>query len=344
MMRRCAAFVELQARPLAVSKLDFITEGGTRMLVSRRATLAMIGAAGSIPFFSRASAAELVPLRVGIIAIESSCLAFYAKENGFFQNAGLDVTIAMSPSSPAVAAAVVSGTHDIAFSGISTLAAAHAKGLPFVLVAPCGMIGPGVVSGGITVAAQSTIRTAKDLNGKTFAASGLNTQSEYGPRAWIDKHGGDSTTCKFVEIPFPQVADAIASARVDAGYLVEPFLNAALKRNLVRDLASGDDAVGTTFLASGWYALAAWAKAHPDTITAFATAIGQAAHWANANPAKVVPIIAEHLKLDPAVIAGVPRTLYTDRLVAAQVQPWIDVTAKYAKFSPFPSTELIYNR
>jgi hypothetical protein len=57
-----------------------------------------------------------------------------------------------------------------------------------------------------------------------------------------------------------------------------------------------------------------------------------------------VPIIAEHLKLDPAVTAAVPRTLYADRLVASQVQPWIDVTAKYAKFSPFPSAELIYNR
>ena len=314
------------------------------MSVSRRALLTMLGAAGSAPFLTRAAAAELTPLRVGIIPIESSCLAFYAKENGFFQNAGLDVTIQMSPSSPALAAAVVSGTYDIAFSGISTLAAAHAKGLPFVLVAPSGMIGPGVVAGGITVAAQSPIRTAKDLNGKTFAASGLNTQSEYGPRAWIDKHGGDSTTCKFVEMPFPQVADAIASGRVDAGYLVEPFLTVAVKRNIVHVLASGDDAVGTTFLASGWYALASWVKADPDTIAAFATAIGQAAHWANTNSAKVVPIIAEHLKLDPAVMAAVPRTLYADRLVAAQVQPWIDVTAKYAKFSPFPSAELIYRR
>jgi NitT/TauT family transport system substrate-binding protein len=314
------------------------------MTVSRRATLAMVGAAGSIPFFARAAAAELTSIRLGIIPIESSCLAFYAKENGFFQSADLDVATDMNPSSPAVASAVVARTYDIAFSGISTLAAAHAKGLPFVLVAPSGMIEPGVVAGGITVATQSPIRTAKDLNGKTFAASGLNTQAEYGPRAWIDKHGGDSTTCKFVEMPFPQVADAIASGRVDAGYLVEPFLTAAVKRNLVHVLASGDDAIGTTFLASGWYALASWAKAHPDTVAAFATAIAQAAHWANANSAKVVPIIAEHLKLDPAVTAAVPRTLYADRLVASQVQPWIDVTAKYAKFSPFPSAELIYNR
>ena len=306
--------------------------------------LAALAAAGSAPLFGRPAAADVQTVRVGMIPIESACGAFYAKENGFFQNAGLNVDIELNPSTPAILSAVVAGTYDVGFTGISTLAAAHAKGLPFVLIAPSGIIAPGTVASGITVAPQSPIRTAKDLNGKTFAASGLNTQSEYGPRAWIDKHGGDSTTCKFIEMPFPQIADAIAAGRIDAGYLVEPFLTVAIKRDLVRMIASGDDAVGTNFLASGWFALASWAKAHPDAVTAFATAIGQGGRWANANPDKVVPIITAHLKTDPVLTASVPRTVYTDRLIAAQVQPWIDVTAKYAKFPPFAAADIVYRR
>ena len=314
------------------------------MHFSRRRVLAALAAAGSAPLFARPAAADEPAIKVGMIPIESACGAFYAKENGFFQNAGLNVEVELNPSTPAIASAVVAGTYDIAFAGISTLAAAHAKGLPFVLIAPSGIIAPGTVASGITVASQSPIRTAQDFNGKTFAASGLNTQSEYAPRAWIDKHGGDSTTCKFVEMPFPQIADAIAAGRVDAGYLVEPFLTLATKRGVVRFIASGDDAVGTTFLASGWFALASWAKAHTDAVTAFATAIGQGNRWANANPEKVVPIISSHLKTDPALTASVPRTLYTDRIVAAQVQPWIDVTAKYAKFPAYPAADLIFRR
>jgi NitT/TauT family transport system substrate-binding protein len=312
------------------------------VMLSRRRVITMLTAAGSAQLIGRAALADTQTVRVGMIPIESACGAFYAKEMGFFQNAGLNVDIEINPASPAVTAAVVSGTYDIGFSGISTLAAARAHGVPIVLIAPSGMIAPGTVVSGIVVAAQSPIRTAQDLNGKTFGASGLNTQSEYGPRAWIDKHGGDSTTCKFIEMPFPQIPDALASGRIDAGYLVEPFLTPAIKRNVVRMLASGDDAVGTTFLASGWFALASWARAHPQIVTAFSAAIGQAGKWANANPDKVVPIISTHLKTDPALTALVPRTLYTDRLVAAQVQPWIDVTAKYAKFPPFPAADLIY--
>jgi NitT/TauT family transport system substrate-binding protein len=314
------------------------------MHFSRGQALAALAAAGSAPFFGRPASADVPAIRAGMIPIESACGAFYAKENGYFQTAGLNVDVELNPSTPAILSAIVAGTYDIGFTGISTLAAAHAKGLPFVLIAPSGIIVPGTVQSGITVAPQSPIHTAKDFNGKTFAASGLNTQSEYGPRAWIDKHGGDSTTCKFIEMPFPQIADAIAAGRIDAGYLVEPFLTVATKRDLVRMIASGDDAVGTTFLASGWFALASWSKTHPEAVTAFATAIGQAGRWANANPDKVVPIITAHLKTDPALTAAVPRTVYTDRLIAAQVQPWIDVTAKYAKFPSFAAADLMYRR
>lgn len=41
---------------------------------------------------------------VGLIPIEPTCLAYYAKENGYFDRAGIDVQIAENPSSPAIAA------------------------------------------------------------------------------------------------------------------------------------------------------------------------------------------------------------------------------------------------
>ena len=63
----------------------------------------------------------------------------------------------------------------------------------------------------------------------------------------------------------------------------------------------------------------------------------------NTNPDKVVPIIASHLKSDPAAVAATPRTIFAERLVAAQIQPWIDVTARYAKFPAFPSADLVYS-
>jgi NitT/TauT family transport system substrate-binding protein len=306
-----------------------------------RAARAIAGALASPLLFGPARA-DAPTVKIGMIPIEPTCLAYYAKDNGYFDRAGVTVDIQQNPSSPAIASAVVSGTYDIGYATMSTLAVAHVKGLPFVIIAPDGIILPNLVIGGIMVGPQSTIQTAKDCNGKTFGTSGLNTQSEYVPRAWVDKHGGDATTLRFIELPFSETAAALAAGRIDAAYLVEPFLTIALKKNLARMLATGDDAIAPTYLASAWYTTAQWAKANPGAVAGFATAIGQAARWANANPAKVVPIINKYLKADPEITAMVPRTVYTDRLVNAQIQPWIDVTAKYAKFAPFPASELIY--
>jgi ABC-type nitrate/sulfonate/bicarbonate transport system substrate-binding protein len=85
-----------------------------------------------------------------------------------------------------------------------------------------------------------------------------------------------------------------------------------------------------------------WARAHPDLVVRFQRAMAEAAAWANANPTKVVPILAKDLHADPAIVAQATRPYFPDRIVAAQVQPFIDITAKYAKFAPFKADELIY--
>ena len=288
-------------------------------------------------------AQTLTTIRLGLIPIEPAAGAYYALENGSFTKAGLDVVIDQNPSTPALAAAILSGTYDIAYGTVPTLATAHAKGLPFVMVAP-GIADSAVHFGGaIVIGTNSSIKTGKDFNGKTLGTAGLNTIAEFLPRAWIDKNGGDSTTVKFIELPFPATADVIAAGRIDGAYLAEPFVTIAEKKGLAKILTTGDDAISSSqFLATGWFATSAWAKAHPDAVARFQRAMSEAATWANANPAKVVPLLAKDLKADPALIAQTRRPYFPERLIVAEVQPWIDITARYQKFPPFKADELVY--
>src|SRR5665213_1235612 len=158
----------------------------------------------AVPVPSRAQA--MAKLRVAMIPIEPAAVVYYAKENGFFEKAGLDVDVTQSASTPALASAVLAGTYDISYATIPTLASAHSKGLPFVVIAPGIADSPQHFGGAIMVAENSTLKTGKDFNGKTLGAAGLNTIAEYLPRAWIDKTGGDSSSVKFVEMPFPVTA------------------------------------------------------------------------------------------------------------------------------------------
>jgi NitT/TauT family transport system substrate-binding protein len=313
------------------------------MPMTRRDAVATMGAAMSAPLFPRlAAAADLPTLKVGMLPIEPSCQPYYADQNGYLQKAGIALDISVIPTSPVIMQALLSGTYDIGYSTITTLIVAHTKNIPIVIIAPSGVIANGVFQGGIVVPVNSAIKTARDFNGKTFAVSGLGTQAEFLPKAWIDKNGGDSTTVKFVEVPFPVVGDALASGRADASYLVEPFFTIATKKGQVKLLTTGDDAIAPSYLASAWYATSAWAKAHSDLVARFARAMDQAAVWGNANPDKVVPIIAGKLQVDPQLIAQIHRATYTDKLVDAQIQPWINVLAKYQGFAPFPASELIF--
>jgi NitT/TauT family transport system substrate-binding protein len=282
-------------------------------------------------------------IRVAMIPIEPAAPIYYAKENGFFDKAGLDVSIDQNPSTPAIASALMAGTYDIAYGTVPTLAQAHAKGLPFVLIAP-GIADSAVHFGGaIMVGVNSTIKTGKDFNGKTLGTAGLNTIAEYLPRAWIDKTGGDSTTVKFIEMPFPVTPDAIASGRVDGAYLAEPFVTIAEQKHLAKILTLGDDAISAgEYDSTGWYTTLQWARAHPDLVVRFQRAMAEAGAWANANPTKVVPILAKDLHADPALVAQARRPYFPPRLVPAEVQPFIDISAKYAKFPPFKADELIY--
>src|SRR6202044_4006456 len=104
-----------------------------------------------------------------------------------------------NPSSPALTSAVLAGTYDISYATVATLATAHSKGLPFVMIAPGISDSATHFGGAIMVPINSTLKTAPDLNGKSLGADRLNTIAEYLPRAWIDNNGCATSMVKFVQ-------------------------------------------------------------------------------------------------------------------------------------------------
>jgi len=192
----------------------------------------------------------------------------------------------------------------------------------------------------IALSASSPVHQAKDLNGKTIAVNALHSLSTLGPSDWIDQNGGDSSTVKFVEMPFPIMLSALDAGRVDAALLTEPFTTAARKSGRV--IASGFDYIAKRFLIAAWCTTAQWASDHADIVARFANVIHDTAVWANKNPEKSADILVKYLKADPAALAATPRSLYSEQLTPALIQPLIDLSAKYNGFKPFPARDLVW--
>ena len=285
-------------------------------------------------------AQTLPTVHVMTVPIDAGAEVYYAKDMGFFTKAGLDVDIQAGANGGAVTAAVAGNAIDIGYADTVSIASGVARNVPFVIVAPAGMSLSSAPTNLLLVSANSPIHSAKDLDGKVIAGSGLGTISGYGPRAWIEANGGDLSTVKFVELPFPQMQSALDAGRVDAVMIAEPFLSVARKTDRV--LSAPYDTVAKEFLVSAYFANTAWAKDHADVLNRFISAIHEAAVWANANHAKSAEILLKYAKMDPEAAAGMVRVHYGETLNPAWLQPVINVAAKYSKFPPFPAADLIY--
>ncbi len=291
---------------------------------------------------SAAYAQAMPTLRVALIAAEACGQVYFAQQMGFFQKAGLNVELQTLNNTNAIAEAVASNSTDIGFSAVLSIATAYKKGIPFTIVAAGNEYESSRPNAAILVPENSPIHTAKDLNGKTLGVQAVKSIAEFGPRLWIDKNGGDSSTVKFLDLTFAALPDALAAGRIDAEWLAEPFV--AIGKQNARVIAYPFDAIGKRFLAGAWFASTPWAKEHPDLVARFAAAMSEASRWANANPAKAGTILLGVTKMDPALFAKVVHAEYADRLAAVEVQPQIDLAARYGLFpQTFSAADLIFN-
>ena len=311
-------------------------------MTRRRASALLAGGAllGAVPLPSGAQAPAT--LRIGVSPIEPSAEIYYATDMGFFAKAGLDVDIQSMQGSSLIVSAIVGGSLDIGFDTLDVLAAQHLKGIPLVIIAPThDYLSPLTQrTQALIVPANSPLESAKDFNGKAIAVSTLHSLADLGARVWIDQNGGDSSSVKFVEVPFPAIPAALDANRIDAAWVVEPFITVAKKTNRV--VFYGFDGIAKHFVVGAWVATRQWAAAHPDLVSRFAAVIHDTAVWANKNPQQSGDILAKYVKIPPAVIATMARNHYAEELSPALMQPLIDAAAKYNGFKPFPAQELLY--
>lgn len=290
---------------------------------------------------SRGDAQTLPLVRVATSANDAAAVVYYAQELGYFKRAGIDVEIqALNNGGAALAAAVVSGSLDIGVSNVLSVATAHVRGVPLVLVAPSALYLASAPTTALVIDKNSPVKTAHDLNGKTVATGGLNDLSEVAAKAWIDRHGGDSQTVNFIEMPFVQMPAAVARGTVQAAVMTEPYLTVA--HDDTRILGYPYDAVGRRFLIDAWFSSETWVVQNPSVAARFAAALREAADWANSHHLQSATILALHSPIAPAVLARMTRATYGTSLRPAEIQPEIVAGVQYGGLShTFPAADLI---
>lgn len=308
--------------------------------MTRRRTF-VAGAAAVALFPSRAQAQALTKVRVGGTVTEDILGVLWAVRSGIFGRYGLDVDVEHSSNGAAVSEAVVSGALDIGKSSIIPLLTGHERGLPFVVEAPGGVYTAADPNAALVVAKDSPLRTGADFNGKTLAVPALADLFALGCSAWADRTGGDARTLKFLELPGPAQADAIAAGRVAGAMMGEPLVSDGVRAGKIRVLAHPYDAVASRFAVTLFFTSAQYAAKNADVLARFRKGLAEGVAYATAHRAQTLPAYADFSGIQLSVLAAsIPNHMGT-ALDPQLVQPVIDVAVKYGVLpNAFPAKEL----
>ena len=296
-------------------------------------------AAGPAP-----NTAQPVVVHVGLVPNDDAATPLlYAQSVGMFAKAGIDLHLELQTSGAAVTAAVAAGTFDIGKSSILPLISAHLHGLPVTIVAPASVWNGKSEFAALLVRADSTIKTGRDLDGKLIGLQSLNDINEIATYAWVNAHGGDASTLRFVELPMAAGAAALKAGRIDAVPLVQPVLDNALSSGQLRPLAGAYSAIAPQYLFSAWFSTKSWVRDHPEVAREFARIVTQAAQYTNAHHHETAAMVAQFTSIPVDVIEHMQRTpSATTMLEPSLLQPVIDAALKYKIIpSGFPAAEMI---
>lgn len=253
---------------------------------------------------------KTVKLRVGFAPTAVRSPVYLGVKEGFFEEEGLDVTPVPLNGNAAITAALNGGSVDV--GGVSTdgFVVATANGVKMKAVATAGdqPAPAGVAShdstNAIIVAKGSSIKSPKDLEGKTVAVNELKGLFQLATAASMRRAGADPSKVKYIAMSFPQSLQAVEAGRVDAAAEVEPFITQGLLKGgrLVLNLYPYDPAKQESWVV-GLYAMTdSYLSEHPDVATRFARAITKANAFAQKNPDAVREILPSYTEVSDAVL------------------------------------------
>jgi NitT/TauT family transport system substrate-binding protein len=270
-----------------------------------------------------------IALRAAITPVYYDAVpVLYAQKTGMFGKAGIDLQLGRLPTGAAITAAVAGGSLDVGKSSFPSVVAAFAHGVPIVAIAPGAVYDARTPNGGLVVAKDSPIHGPADMVGKTIAVNNINEPTRPAAQLWMQRAGQDKDSIKVVEIPMSAMPAALDAHRIDAIMLTAPILDEAMATGKYRILAPVLSEIAPRWLFSAYVATRDWAKANRDAVKRFADVVESSAAYTNAHHGELTAVIADLVGATDASIARMTWPTGGTALVAAEMQPMIDLSEK----------------
>ena len=274
---------------------------------------------GSAPAQATGSGGGTTNIVVGSLPVIDTAGLQVALKQGFFTQAGLNVTVKSVTQSTAAIPDLLHGSIDVIGGGnyVSFFEAEANGTFPVEILAPA--VDCTADTYGVVAMPSSGITKPADLAGKTIAVNLTQNIQTLTTSAVLAADGVSASSLHYVQIPFPDMGAALQANRVAAISAVEPFLAGALAAGgkLVTSTCTGSMA---DFPLSGYVTTRTWAQQHASAARAFQQALEKGNAYADSHPSLVRSLLPTYTKITAKAAANMPLGSYPDTLEVAPMQ------------------------
>jgi NitT/TauT family transport system substrate-binding protein len=239
---------------------------------------------------------EKTNIAIGELPIVDTVALFLAQQKGYFKQAGLNITIKPIAATPEAIPEMLAGKVDIVAGAnyVSFFQAEEIKHIKFKVLVDAGACSDDTFE--VLALPGSGITSAAQLVHKKIAVNVLSNIQTMLTNTALQTAGINPGSVQYVQIPFPLMGKALATHKVDAISVVEPFITENELNIGAQPVMSTCTGPTADFPTSGYLSLASFTQKYPNTAHAFASALERGQALADSSRAAVEEIVPNYIK------------------------------------------------
>ena len=278
---------------------------------------------------------EKTTLNVAVVPAVDSAGFFVAMHEGLFKKQGLTINYTPAVSSDEVIDQQVAGKYDITGGNyVSYIQHYVNQHQPLEIVAEGSVMQEGTQA--IYTMPGSKIKTLAELKGHLLGVNAPGNINYLLDASVLTENGIKLNQVRFPTqpIPFPEMAAELAAGKIDAAGMPEPFATAAEEKYGVVTLSDLNQGATEQFPIQGYVTTKAWAKANPNTLRAFISALSKGQEIADTSRTAVEQAMEslsgpQNGQVPPIVAAVMAINIYPTAIDKIRIQRVSDVMFQF---------------
>ena len=283
-----------------------------------------------------ASGASTATITITCPPISDYLTVTAAQQKGYFKQENLNVKCYGAAASGATALPLLqSGTLTISGTNIYSMLLDVAHGYPVKCVSAVNAKPATGSELAFMVSKKDAgiISNPSSLAGKSIGINAIGSASQLIAELWLKAHHVNPSSVTFTAVPFPNMAESLASGTITAAITDEPYTTLSIKAGAKVLAARPYQLIAQEPVFNCWAATTSYLARHADVVKRFNAAMAKATVYVTAHPAWLRQALVSADKLSPALAKQVYLPSFTTKITAQDVNLWVTAAMKVGLLS-----------